>query len=160
MIPLDVRSDLVSDYVKKDYAFTVNVSPKKFYKRKLWMSYTNVQQKEIFRLHVDTLCFYLGQKPDEISVVEGPIQYVFELTQLGHVHLHAFVRCSTRQILYIQNYFCKFFGMPNLPKQICCFVEETRVDKEFWYHYMAKEQNREVGEDGLPYSGDLNKCLF
>lgn len=109
------------------YAFTVNVSPKKYVNGKPWSTYQHIDQKNI----LDEFLSSFQEFSDML--------YIFEKTQAGYPHVHGMLRADKDDIQVFQEKVVRRFGMPKLAWDVCCKIDPI-YDKSGWMKYMRKDQ--------------------
>lgn len=115
-----------------NYMVTVNVSPKKYVCNRQWSSYSQVEQEiHLLKQYKHVLSNYKIFNED----------HRFELTKLGHKHLHFVCSTSDLEIERVQQYFHSKFGMPCLEPSICCYVTKTVVCPTHAVAYITKEDD-------------------
>lgn len=120
--------------LNNNYAYTINVSPKKFFKGKQFGSYNASEQRRLYEFCIEIACNNIGQ----INYTQH--DYRFELTKQGITHVHGRMRTSKEHIEMFQNKIHNLLGLPSLPKDICCKITKTFIHIDYWQHYMDKDQ--------------------
>lgn len=130
------------------YSFTINVCPTKVINRMRWSQFSMESQKSLIRDVIQN-GFEWG----------NPYNYVFELTQKGHVHCHGATIAKKWQMDDFQEYVYRKLGLPSAPKHRVCFIELTVFDINYWKNYMEKTFPKTgLGEDP-PSDGDSTGFL-
>lgn len=123
-----IKSNYKSDLVYP-FAITINISPKKVVRKGCkWDSMHSLYQQVFFNNLIDSI--------DREYRVD--IQFIFELTKNGMVHLHGKFYADEATAGMIQLRVHMLCGFPRLAPHICCFVERTKYDICYWHTYMHK----------------------
>lgn len=150
--PREAPSDLS---VCSPYAFTINVFPSKMIsvtgqnKRSLkWQNIENLKQKLILHEAIMDAIHSMNKSSEDIQ-----LQFEYELTQTGNIHVHGIMLVDINFISEFQHRIHKRLGLPSAPPQRVCYIERTIVSCKYWTQYMVKY--KKVDNDYIP-----DKSLF
>jgi hypothetical protein len=118
--------------MKTNYAFTINVSTKKFVNHRQWSKYSHDDQKSILNKIINNAI-------DKCPYIEH-CEFYYELTKQNIFHVHGMFSTDFETVDKFQELIHNELGLPSVDPERVCFIKETQVDKTYWVNYMKKDQ--------------------